>query len=207
VSWIDSPRLFQLSITFFNDIDFNTPELGQFISRTPTLGEYDGARLIFHSHQALVRLRQFQSERSDEVNILCQVSDWQLSSLAQICTFSLHLFLTMENLYIYENLRSPPNWKDDIENAEWLDLLLPFTAVKNLYLSKQFSPRIAPALLELTGGRATEVLPALQNIFVEGFQQSEPVQAGIAQFISARRLTNHPVAISAWDRDSIRDRS
>jgi hypothetical protein len=112
----------------------------------------------------------------------------------------------MENLYIYENLDSPPNWKDDIENAEWLDLLLPFTAVKNLYLSKQFSARIAPALLEPTGGRTTEVLPALQNVFLEGFQPSEPVPEGITRFISARRLTNYPVAISAWDRDLERDR-
>jgi hypothetical protein len=93
--------------------------------------------------------------------------------------------------------------EDDIENTEWLELLLPFTAVKNLYLSKQFSPRIAPALQELTGGRTTEVLPALQNVLLEGFQPSEPVQEGIAQFISARQLTNHPVAISVWDRDLV----
>jgi hypothetical protein len=201
VSWIDSPRLRKLEITFFNDIDFNTPELDQFITRTPSLGANYVAHLIFYSHEALVRLLQFQPERLVHVSILCQVSDWQLSSLAQICTFSLHPFLTMENLYIYENLDSPPNWKDDIENTEWLDLLLPFTAVKNLYLSNQFSPRIAPALLELTGGRATEVLPALQNVLLEGYQPSEPVQEGITQFISARRLTNHPVVISAWDRD------
>jgi len=208
VSWIDSPRLHLLEITFFNDIDFNTPELNQFISRTPALGANDEAHLIFHSHEALVRLGQIQPERLVQVTILCQVSDWQLSSLAQICIFSLQLFSTMENLYIYEDLDSPPNWKDDIENTEWLDLLLPFTAVKYLYLSKQFSPRIAPALLELTasGRRITEVLPALQNVLLEGFQPLEPVEEGIAQFISARRLTNHPVAISVWDRDLRRDR-
>jgi hypothetical protein len=200
VSWIDTPRLYLLWITFFNDIDFNTPELNQFISRTPELGAYNEARLIFHSQEALVRLSQLQPVRSVQVRILCQVSDWQLSSLAQICTFSLHLFLTMENLYIDEDLDSPPHWKDDIENTEWLDLLLPFTAVKNLYLSKRFSSRITPALLELTRGRTTEVLPALQNVLVEG-----PVQEGITQFISARRLTNHPLAISAWDRDLERD--
>jgi hypothetical protein len=202
VSCIDSPRLYHLSTTFFNDIDFNTPELNQFISRTPTLGTCDEARLIFHSCEAVVRLRQFHpsDDRIVEVKILCQVSDWQLSSLAQICTSSLHLFSTMENLYIYEYLHSRPSWKDDIENTEWFDLLLPFTAVKNLYLSKQFSPRIARALQELTGGRTTEVLPALQNVLLEGFQPSEPVQKGIAQFISARQLTNHPVAISVWDR-------
>jgi hypothetical protein len=207
VSWIDSPRLRRLSTTFFNDIDLNTPKLNQFISRTPTLGACDEARLIFHSREALVRLRQFQSERSDdrmvEIKILCQASDWQLSSLAQICTLSLRLFSKMENLYIYEYLHSRPNWKDDVENTEWFDLLLPFAAVKNLYLSKQFSPRIAPALQELTEGRTTEVLPSLQNVLLEGFQPSEPVPEGIAQFISARQLNNRPVAISVWDRFSL----
>ncbi|KAF8488953.1 hypothetical protein F5888DRAFT_1888564 [Russula emetica] len=136
-----------------------------------------------------------------EVKILSQVSDWQLSSLAQMCTLSSHLFLTMENLYVYESQKSPPNWKDITENTEWFNLLLPFTAVKNLYLSKQFLPRIAPALQELTGGRTTEVLPDLQNVLLEGFQPSEPVQEGIAQFITARQLINHPVTISVWDRD------
>ena len=205
VSWIDSPRLYLLSVTFFNDINFDTPELNKFISRTPAFRAYNEARLIFHSRQALVRL-QSHSEPSDhrmvQVKILCQVSDWQLSSLAQICTSSLHLFSTVENLYIYENLNSPPNWKDNIENTEWLDLLLPFTAVKNLYLSKAFPPRIAPALQELTGGRTTEVLPALQKFLMEGFQLSELVHEGIGQFISARQLTNRPVAISVWEKDS-----
>jgi hypothetical protein len=207
VSWIDSPRLHRLSTTFFNDTDFNTPELNQFISRTPTLGACDEACLIFHSREALVRLRPFYDQIAqaeiDEVKILCQVSDWQLSSLAQICTSSLHLFSRIENLYIHEYLHSRPNWKNNIENTEWLDLLLPFTAVKNLYLSKQFSPRIAPALQELTGGKTTEVLPALKNVLLEGFQPLEPVQEGIGQFISARQLTNHPVAVSVWDRFSL----
>ena len=71
----------------------------------------------------------------------------------------------MENLYIYEDPNSPPDWKDDIEKVEWLDLLLAFTAVKNLYPSKQFAPRIAPALQELTEGRITEVLPTLRGTF------------------------------------------
>jgi hypothetical protein len=82
-----------------------------------------------------------------------------------------------------------------------LDLLHPFTAVKNLYLSKQFAPRIAPALQELTGGRTTEVLPALQNVLLEGFEPSKLVQEGIARFISARQFINRPVVISVWDRD------
>ena len=113
---------------------------------------------------------------------------------------SLRPFLTMENLYINEDQYPRLDWKNDIEAAEWLDLLHPFTAVKNLYLSEQFAPRIAPALQELTGERTTEVLPALQDLFLEGFQPSEPVQEGITRFISARQLINQPVVISVWDR-------
>ena len=205
VAQIDAPQVRWLLITFFNDIHFDTPELTQFINRTPTLGVYDEARLIFGGRQALVRLEprpKPSNNRLVQVNILCQVSDWQLSSLAQICTLSLLPFLTMENLYIHENPRSLV-WKDDIEAAEWLDLLHPFTAVKNLYLSKQLGSRIAPTLQELTGERTTEVLPALQNIFLEGFGPLKPVQEGIAQFISARQLTNQPVLISVWDRPGV----
>ena len=203
VAQIDAPRLCALSIMFFNDIVFETPELSQFINRTPIFRACDASDLIFRSHSADLRL-QSHPEPSDyrmfNVSILCQVSGWQLSSLVQICTLSLHLLLTMEDLYIYEDPYSPPDWKDDIENTEWLDLLLPFTAVKNLYLSKQLAPRIAPTLQELAGVRTTEVLPVLQSVFLEGFQPLEPVQEGIARFISARQLTNRPIAISVWDK-------
>ena len=136
-----------------------------------------------------------------EEKILCQVSDWQLSSLVQICTLPLRLLLTMENLYVYEDPDSPPDWKDDIEKTEWLDLLFPFTAVKKFYICKQFAPRIAPALQELIKERTTEVLPALQNVLLE-FHPSEPVHEGITQFISVRGLSNHPVTISVWVRYS-----
>jgi hypothetical protein len=46
--------------------------------------------------------------------------------------------------------------------------------VKNLYLSKEFAPGIAAALQELVGARITEVLPSLQNIFVEGLEPLGP---------------------------------
>ena len=203
---IDAPQVFRLLITFFNDILFDTPELTQFISRTPTLGLYHEAGLFFYGRQALVGLEprlKPSNHRTVHICTLCQVSDWQLSFLAQMCTLPLRLLLTMENLYIDGGLYPQLDWKDDIEDSEWLDLLHPFTAVKNLYLSRQFAPRVAPALQELTGERTTEVLPALQNIFLQGFQPSEPVQGGIARFISARQLTNQPVVISVWDRPGL----
>ena len=83
-----------------------------------------------------------------------------------------------------------------------MQLLLPFTTVKNLYLCEEFAPAIAAALQELVGGRITEVLPSLQNIFVEWLEPSGPFQENIGQFVAARQLFDHPIAISVWDKDS-----
>jgi hypothetical protein len=85
-------------------------------------------------------------------------------------------------------------------NTLWWQLFLPFTAVKDLYISKQFAPGIAAALQELVGGTITEVLPGLQNIFVESLERSGPFQESIGQFVAARQLSGHPIAIPNWNK-------
>ncbi len=203
---IDAPRLFRLWITFFNDIDFDTPQLIQFIGRTLTFKPPNEAHVAFNSNDAWFKLRSQASnfERVQvDVSISCREPNWQLSTLAQICTSFSPLLSAAESLYICEDLHpsSKLDWDDGIENTEWLEFLFPFTVVKNLYISKEFGPRIAPALQELTEGGMTAVLSTLQNIFLEGFQPSESVEEGIGRFISGRQLTNHPITISSWDRD------
>ena len=102
--------------------------------------------------------------------------------------------------------RSQPDWKDDIENRQWLELFRPFIAVKNLYLSENFASRIAPALQELVEGKSTDVLPALQNIFLKGFESSASVQESIGKFVAARQVANHPIGVSPWsDSDEEED--
>jgi hypothetical protein len=163
---IDAPRLDELHITFFNQITFDTPQLFQFISRRPTLRAPGKGHIAFNSEAIFVG---FLSQTSDyavlSVRILCTASEWQLSSLEQVCTSSLPPLSTLEDLYIFEDRVKPPRWQDDVESTLWMELLRPFAAVKNLYPCKEFVPRIAPALQELVGGRATEVLPTLENIF------------------------------------------
>ena len=81
-----------------------------------------------------------------------------------------------------------------------MELLLSFTVVKNLYLGKEFMPSIVAALQKLVGGRIAEVLPNLQNIFVKKLEPSGRLQENLGQFVAARQLSGHPVAISAWNR-------
>jgi hypothetical protein len=140
--------------------------------------------------------------RTLDIAIRCEEEDWQLSSIEQVCNSSLHPLSTAGDLYIERTYsRMGLAWEDyTVENTLWLRLLLPFTAVKNLYLSREFTQGIAAALQELVGDRIMEVLPSLQNIFVEMLEPSGPFQKNIEQFIAARQLSDHPIAISSWSK-------
>jgi hypothetical protein len=202
VTRIDTPRLDEMYITFFNQIDFDCPRLAQFIHCTPTLRARDEAHVQFDDYFAGVEFRYWTSTFSLDnllIKISCREPDWQLSSIEQICNCSLHPLSVVEDLY-FEHQYSQLVWKNDaIEDSLWLQVLLPFIAVKNLYLSKEFGPDIAAALQELVGYRITEVLPSLQNIFVEGLEPWGPFQENIGPFAAVRRRSGHPITISVWD--------
>ena len=199
VTFIDAPQLNDLEITFFNQIDFDFPQLAQFINRTPTIRALDEAHVQFNDSLACVGHRY--GIGTPLIAISCREPDWQLSSIEQVCNSSLHPISTADVLYI-EHRYSQLVWKNDaIENTLWLQLLLPFTAVKDLYVFKEFGPGIAAALQGLVGARITEVLPSLQNIFMEGLKPSGPLQENLGRFVAARLLSDHPIAISVWDKD------
>ena len=132
------------------------------------------------------------------MSIICEGLDWQLSSLEQVCTSCLHFLPTLGDLYINEYANSEPDWKGNIGNGPWLELLCPFTSMKNLYLSEKIALCIGPALQELVEGRATDVFPTLETIFLEGLKSSGPVQESIGHFVAARQVVGHRIAISGW---------
>ena len=136
-----------------------------------------------------------------KIEILFGESDLQLSSLPRVSTSFLPSLSMVESFYIYENQFTQVDWEDEIrvENTEWLDLLHPYTAVKNLYLSNVLGPGIVRALQESIGGRTTVVLPTLQTVFLEGLQPSGPVREDIGQFVAARQISGYPCAISFWN--------
>jgi hypothetical protein len=200
VACIDVPRLNVLDITFFNDIIFDTPQFIQFISHTPMLEAFHQASITLGDHQARIHLTSKPFGDGElNVEILCRELDWQVWFLEQVCTTSLSPLSTLEDLYINEHPYRQPVWEDNIDNAVWLELLHPFTMVKNIFLSEKIAPRVVPALQELVGSKATEVLPTLQNVFIEWLRPSGPVQEGVGKFVAARQVTSHPIVVSRWD--------
>ena len=203
VARTDAPLLKNLWITFFHQLIFDTPQLTQFIRRTPKLAgkTHDEARVFFSKSNASVVLSPQTLRGALELEISCKDSDWQLSSLAQVCNSCLAVIPAVERLYI-QGEYSPPIWQRDVENSQWLELLQSFTAVKGLYISWEFAPRIAPAMQELAGERVMEVLPALQTLFFEEPIPSESglVRESIGQFVAARQLASQPIAVFRWER-------
>ena len=204
VARIDAPQLNSLHMTFFNDVVFDAPQSIQFISRTPTLKAVDNAHVVFGHRKAIINSSSQTSHC--EVGISCRELDWQLSSLEQLCASHLPSLSTLEGLYVCEALPGEqPDWQDNIENTLWLDLLHRFSTVKNLYLSKEFAPRIVAALQELDGGRTTEVLPTLQNIFLEEVEPGGRVQEDIGRIVAVRQVSGHTITVSHWERDPIQE--
>ena len=204
VTCIDAPQLDYWHVIFFNQIDFDTPRLAQFINRTSRFRAHDEAHVRFNDSVVDVKLMNrthYSGYPAYLIRISCREPDWQLSSIAQVCNSSLPPLSVVEDLHIKHEYAQLA-WKNDtIENTLWLELLLPFTAVKNLYLAKDFAPGIAAALQDLVGGRITEVLPGLRNVFVQGTEPQGPFRERIGQFVAARQLSGHPVTISVWNEE------
>ena len=199
VACIDAPQLNSLNITFFNDIEYDTPQLVRFISHTPKAKALERVHITLWDWGAIIDFSSQTSRRElFNVAILCKGLDWQLAAVEQVCTSCFPPLYMLEDLYFQEDSRSPPDWKDSVKNREWLELFRPFMAVKNLYVSENLASLIAPALQELVEGRTSDVLPALQNIFLKGLESSGSVQESIGKLVAARQAANHPIVISPW---------
>ena len=204
VARIDTPRLQDLSMNFPPRMNFDTPNLVHFISRTPKFQEPNEARVRFGCHAKVQLFWAFDRFRSLCMKISCEEVATHLPSFAQACTMCLPPLstATVEILrlgdFVGSKYRDPyPTffWKYDVEEDHWLEVLRPFTAVKSLCLSEELHLNIAFALQELVGGRMTEVLPSLQGIFLDTFEPPGSFQEVIEQFVTARQLSGHPIAV------------
>jgi len=203
VAQIDIPLLDQLSVTFFNQLIFDISQLPQFLSRTEKFKLLGQANIVFNSRSVKVCLAGKPGTATHgtlDLSILCRKRDWQLSSLAQVCNSFLHSLSTLERLDIRQGLTLPLHWPDDMENTQWLELLRPFTTVKKLRLFRHLVPQVAQALAEVPGESLPAVIPVVETISIEDPEPSGHVQEAIGQFVTARQLSGHPVAVQRWDK-------
>jgi hypothetical protein len=200
VSQIDALLLETTRIFFFNQPIFDIPRLRHFIGRIETFKSAHRANVIFSNDlflgEVYVKLvLQSGTDDSDhralELALYYSTSDLNLSLLARLYCSALPPLSTFEHLCICND----KYWRDGLENDQVLEFFHPFTSVKDLVLSTMMARLVAPAIGRLTADSATEVLPALQNIFLEELQSLGPVQQAIARFTAVRQPSDHPVAV------------
>jgi len=158
---IDAPLLFLLTIAFFMDRNFDTPQLHRLIGHAEEFKAFDHANVSISDREIELSLYPktwiVDHPRLLTLRINCEGLARQLSSLTQVCSSSFPLISTFEVLEIREDDDlTPSHSQDDAEDAQWLELLEPFTALKNLYLTDEIARRVCRALQEVPGERSTQ---------------------------------------------------
>ncbi|KAI9445775.1 hypothetical protein F5148DRAFT_1153687 [Russula earlei] len=193
---IEAPLLNKLRIIFFMDPQFVIPQLHRLINFAESFKKCHTA-FVYTSYDAIrfAAFRETHQFPELSFDIRWGVLGRPLSLLAQVCSSSLHLLSTLVQLDIVVPVLSFPQSLWVLNNTRWLELLDPFTAVKDLRLSDQVAPHVCQALEELS----EEGAPALQNIFLQGLESLEPVPNFIERVVAARRLSGHPVTVYPWE--------
>jgi hypothetical protein len=197
VDRIDTPVLDKFSITFFDQLFFDTPLLRDFFSRTKAFQALHRAAVSISSsciNVTLFRRNGIVDHNTLDAGISCCRPARQILSLARFCGTSLPRLPTLERLSIHD-LMGSRLYNMEMESAPWLELLHPFVTVKDLALSRPVAQYVASALRELTEESVADVLPELQHVFVDMFDPSGPTQEAMSQFVAARQLSGQPVTV------------
>ncbi|KAH9965383.1 hypothetical protein BC827DRAFT_1184257 [Russula dissimulans] len=186
---IDAPILAHLSIKFFNQLIFETPQLSLFICRAKLLSSPSEATVYSSQGDITITLTQpkdIDVHGQSHIVISCKELDWQVSSLAQICDHASPVLSYVERLCVGSAPPSSRQGNDmDMESTQWLELFHPFGGVKVLEVTGLLGPTVTSALQQITEEPESSVFPALRHIHLDGTHSS----GSIEQFFAARQIT------------------
>ena len=208
---IDAPSLDHVDITFFNQLIFQVPHLSHFIGRMEMLKSARVAELE-SSFGSGVSIKLGLPGASATPNtagyplslcVSCGVLDWQISSMAQICSQS-SIFSRVERLDVRADyLRLGYRWED--ETVPWVDFFRWFTSVETLSISGELCQHVAHAL-ELEVVAVAEVLPELRVLDFECSRKSASVENYVAvretfgRPVNVQYVRSFPGYVSYWER-------
>ena len=86
VAQIDAPQLNCVKSRFFNQLTFDNPQLSKFIDRTEMLKTLSRAEVQILSDVVKIALGSTIGRGKLEFSIACCQPDWQVSSMAQLCS-------------------------------------------------------------------------------------------------------------------------
>ena len=191
---IDAPFLDHVDITFFNQLIFRVPHLSHFIDRMEMLKSAKVAEMesSFGSGVSIklglpgATATPSTTGHSFSLRISCGTLDWQISSMAQICSQS-SIFSRVEYLDVRADyLRLGYRWED--QSVPWVDFFRWFTSVETLSISGELCQHVAHALEVVV---VAEVLPELRVLHFECPRKS----ASVENYVAVREKFGRPVKV------------
>jgi hypothetical protein len=196
---IDAPLLEHFEVTFFHQLVFDTRQIIRFFGHQNfKLFRPSGLTLCFDL--ALGASIIFDDPMSYPTgyrmwDIRCKKLDWQVFSIAQICSQILSFRPSVESLNIQRF--GVPHSEDEIDPMVWLQLFHSFTSVQSLEIPAALGQSIAPTLQRLTEESAAEAFPSLRSLSIVGDSDMSPadetMQQGIQPFVAARQDSGRPL--------------
>jgi len=206
VAQIDIPLLHHLSISLFGKPLFDISQLNQFVGQVEDFKILRQALLDYDSFPNAAHF-ELAEDPDNGMTLVLPISMTELEfhlpfleALSSSSSSPLQLS-SLERLDIVIGYPEMDGWEYVTEDTPWLELLRPFTALKDLYLHNRSVPHLSHTLQELTGERAMEVLLALQRIFLQDYERpgNANAQETIRSFIAAQQLSGHPVTVHNWE--------
>ena len=210
---IDAPRLHTIWIYYFDQlVDFEVPQLCRFIDNSEVNRpshcsvHFQHSLISFGAGPTIVSFGAGPTTHTREskfydvfprhivVRILCEGMDLQVSHLAQTLDQISVILSNVVHFVIGYNSISPE--PEGMDNIEWLQLLRPFSSVRTLFVSRDFAGHVSRSLDNITAVMATEVLPALKMLCLEG----EPPSSD-HKFIATRSESGRPVLVVNTQRE------
>jgi hypothetical protein len=204
MSRLDAPSLKEMVIKCpwpFSNIS----ELPRFISRIKTFETFDQA--IVHIHREDIQFvfsLQTSSVAGAELSLTFEpVVPEFIEDLPPVVCSLLPPLSRFNCLMLHEH-RNPDFPIQNIANIPMEEILYSFTGVTNIFISKFMATSVSQGMeLSQAGERATEMLPALRNIFVAELRgQEECTHSAIQQFIAAKGLAGRPVTLHPWEPEA-----
>jgi hypothetical protein len=207
VAKIDTPRLGDIDITFFNQPSMDASQLGRFIGRSEMQASLNRAVVQISAQAISITFPSASTSPLLHLQISCEQLDWQLSSMAQICNHFFPFLFHVKDLQIAST--QSPNGEDLMADEQWLELIRAFGHAEDFIITSVHAMAILRALRPAEEGDRPDsnVLPFLRNLHLQAPRSEDgPLRDAAESFINSRRLSGLPVGLHWRLQPKLEDR-
>ena len=169
VARIDAPLLGDIDITLFSQPTIDASQLGQFIERIGMKTALSEVDIQASVHAISISFKSSGISTPFRLQISCTQLEWQLSSMAQICTQFSSFVFGVQHLVFNTNDWSNVQVQDGVNGEQWPQLVRSFDSTRTLSIAGELATGLLRALRPADEGytTGTVVLPVLRNLRVQ----------------------------------------